>query len=179
MSIDAVRRRGAGFIVAAVVLVVAAGLAVWLWPRETDPRTAATEAALDRALDIGGPQGWTSTEPVSMLPQDGQTGETESRDGVLIGINRDSGAFTATWTTTMTPEACDALAAWAVRVVPSTPPDDTRSNCRDSREGAGIFAGAGTEPDANGRQMFYATADENSMLTVSLAYKAPADAAAG
>jgi hypothetical protein len=176
MSIDA-RRRGLAIVVAAAVLVVAAGLAVRLWPRDPDPRTAATEAALDRALAVGGPEGWISAEPVSLLPQDGQTGDTESRDGVLVGITHDGRAktaFTATWTAGAAPGACDALVAWAVRVVPSTDVEDTRSSCRTAR--TGLFASAGTEPDETGRQMFHASADAD-VLSVSLTYKAPLDPA--
>ncbi|MBM2622851.1 hypothetical protein JIG36_45855 [Actinoplanes sp. LDG1-06] len=169
------RRRGLAFVVAAAVLVVAAGLAVWLWPRDDDPRTAATEAALDRALAVGGPQGWASAEPVSlMLPQADQTGETESRDGVLVGITRDGDAetgFTATWTIeTASSAACDALVTWAVRQVPTTDADDTRSNCQGG--GSGLFASAGTEVDGSGRWMFTAAADENNQLTATLTFKA-------
>jgi len=183
MSIDAVTERPAGRLVIAfaMALVIAAGLAVWLWPRSSGPRTEATEAALHDALAIGGPTGWTSAEPVSLLPQADQTGRTESRDGVLVGIERDGDAetgFTTTWTTTVdtletADTACGALAAWAVRAVGHPAPAEVQISCRAAVDGT--FASHGTAAPSGGRKMFYAFADDAAVpsgvvLTASLTF---------
>jgi hypothetical protein len=168
MSIDGTTKRtatGRLIIALAVVLVIAAGLAVWLWPRPDNPRT---EEALRSVLAIGGPAGWASTEPVSLLPQNGQTGKTESRHGVLVGILPGDAGFTATWTTTADePAVCDTLAGWAVRVVQHPARDEVRDSCRAA--GNGLFASYGT-PVSGGRKMFYAAAD-NGVLTAGVAYR--------
>ncbi|WP_250033193.1 hypothetical protein [Paractinoplanes maris] len=180
MSIDAITERPAPraatasrvVIAVAVALVAAAGVAVWLWPRADDPRTRSTEAALRQALAIGGPRGWSSADPVALLPQDGQTGTPEIRGGVRLGVVHDGRAetgFVATWTTASAgTAACDALAEWAVRTVQHSSPDEVRAGCRDA--GNGLFASHGTTPGPGGRQMFYASAD-GDILTVSLAYE--------
>lgn len=180
MSIQLGRRglawaAGAAF---ALLTVTGAGVAGWSWLSADDPRTAATEAALRKAADMGGPTGWTSTEPVLMLPQPAQEGGSERRHGLTVAIDTlgdvETG-FAATWTTTVSPtsaaEPCAALVDWAIRAVDDQEAADLASSCRavvgEPTENA-VFSSYGKSLDSGGRYQFFAFADGGGEVDTTL-----------
>ncbi|MGX6600804.1 hypothetical protein ACWKSP_01505 [Micromonosporaceae bacterium Da 78-11] len=180
----------------AVVIAVGVGVAIWAGQRSTDPRSAATDAAIRRIADAGGPAGWVPADPVPLLEVGTPTGDRQRHNGIDFTVSSNDDVrtgFIVTWTTTAAPPSaattCDALVGWAATVVddPEATPQETAdaaASCRAvvAKPPAGetaLFTSHGSPPGPTGRYLFAAaaTADVAPDVTLyaTLTFEAPGD----